>query len=234
VTQADLNYVASNLNVHYDVVDNLIDTWLQYKARVTLTNKGDRAISRGDWAIYFCSIRIIEPEHLSFNPQGYIVPEGPGIKLTHINGCLHKMEPTEEFKDLGPDSNVQVEFKVKYFAVARTDIMPNWYVAATGLEAKTINNTIGEGLGFVGDFNTEKQWKRYTGDRYHPYTPEQRYDDIEVNDLGSSPLLLIPTPLYVSGWNKTQRMTLVKTSWTMSVGIGLKNEASYLVGETTY
>ncbi|XP_031565071.1 uncharacterized protein LOC116300354 [Actinia tenebrosa] len=228
LAQTDLDYMSSFLNVRYDVIDNFIDTWLQYKARVTLSNKRTIAVTKGNWAIYFCSIRIVEPDHLPHNPQGYIVPGGPGVKLTHINGCLHKMEPTDDFEDLGPGSEVKVEFKVKYFAVARTDIMPNWYVAASGLEPRTIKNTIGEGLEFVGDFKSEKQWRRYTEDQYHPYSPEQRYDKIDIKDLGASPLLLIPTPLHVSGWNNTQRMSLVKTTWTMSVGSGLKNEATFL------
>lgn len=231
VEQTDLDDMSSNLNIHYDVIDNFIDTWLQYKARVTLSNKGSLAVTKGNWAIYFCSIRIVEPDHLPHNPHGYIVPGGPGVKLTHINGCLHKMEPTDDFKDLEPGSEVKVDFKVKYFAVARTDIMPNWYVAARGLEPRTIRNTIGERLEFVGDFKTERQWKRYTEDQYHPYSPEQRYDTIDIKDLGESPLLLIPTPLHLSGWNKTQRMTLAKTKWTMSVDNLLKNEAAFLAGK---
>lgn len=220
--QDDIDYMASNVQIRYDVVDNLIDGSLRYKARVTIQNKGDRIIPVGAWAIYFCSIRIIEPN--------YVVVKGPGVKLSHINGCLHKIEPTRDFKNLDPGSHVEVEFMVKYFAVARTDIMPNWYFAAKGLVAKTIKNTEGEALAFVGDFKTEHQWKRYTGDKYNPYSPEERFDKIDVTDLGSAPLLLVPTPLNISGWEKEKKMKVNSAQWTITADKGLEKEASYLAG----
>ncbi|KXJ23456.1 Chitobiase [Exaiptasia diaphana] len=228
LVQDDINDMASNIQVRYDVVDNLIDSWLKYKARVTLQNKGSRSLKQGPWALYFCSIRIVEPDHLPNNPHGYIIPGGPGIKLTHINGCLHKMEPTTDFKDLAPDSSVKIEFKVKYFAVAKTDIMPNWYFGAEGLVSKAVKNTQGEGLDFVGEFTTEHQWRRYTGDNYHPLSPGERFDRIEASDLGKAPLLLIPTPLKISGWEKGNRMKVSNDKWKITADKGLENEASFL------
>lgn len=222
LNQNDIDYMSSSVQIHYDVIDNLIDTSLRYKARVTIHNNGDRAIHRGAWALYFCSIRILDPKD--------VVVKEPGIKFSHINGCLHKMEPTADFKDLGPGSDVKVEFTVKYFAVARTDIMPNWYFAAEGLEPKTIQNTKGEGLWFVGGFKTEHQWKRYTGDKYHPYTPQERFDKNDISDLGTSPLLLIPTPLQVTGWDKEKKIRINSTDWKIFADSKLQNETSYLSG----
>ena len=66
--------------------------------------------------------------------------------------------------------------------MARTDGLPNWYLVGPGLEPRTLVSTAGEHLDWVGDFDTEKQWKRYDyntpeaegHDRYDPYSTAAR------------------------------------------------------------
>jgi hexosaminidase len=75
-----------------------------------------------------------------------------------------------------------VRFLSENFSVARTDVFPNWYLVAPGLEPRTVVNTAGESLDWVGDFDSENKWKRYdykiTGaeahDRYDPFSPAVR------------------------------------------------------------
>ena len=79
VTQDNINYIANNLHIRYDVIDNL-GSDSTFEAQLTLTNDGSEPISKGDWAVYFCSIRLVEPEHLKHNPKGYVIPGGRGIR----------------------------------------------------------------------------------------------------------------------------------------------------------
>jgi hypothetical protein len=92
-TQDELAYIANNLDIHYEVLDNLesADT---YRSRLTLTNRGTKEIRHGPWAIYFNFIRLIEPKHLLENPSGYIIPN-VGMKFIHITGSLFKLEPVQ-------------------------------------------------------------------------------------------------------------------------------------------
>lgn len=110
--QSTLDYIASHLNIRYDVIDNLQDSWKTYRVRMTFTNMGETAIQRGNWALYFCHIRVVESENTKHNPNGYVLPGGYGLKVFHINGCQHKFETTAEFKDLAPKVSLQVYFNL--------------------------------------------------------------------------------------------------------------------------
>ena len=59
--------------------------------------------------------------------------------------------------------------------VARTDIMPNWYVTSPdGGDIRTIKHTEGETINHVGEFDTPEKWKRMEIDTFNPPTPEER------------------------------------------------------------
>ena len=93
ITQNDLEYIAQNLKVRYDVLDNL-ENEDTFKSRIVLTNGGSKTIERGPWAIYFNSVRMIEPAHLKENPDGYVLTQF-GVTFVHITGSLFKMEPVQ-------------------------------------------------------------------------------------------------------------------------------------------
>lgn len=116
--------MVSNLKVRYDVIDNL-QTSLQdkkktYRAQITLVNEGTVDIAVGDWALYLCSIWMIEEEHTAHNPQGFVVPGGHGIKVIHINGCLFKFAPTKDFKTMKHKDSLRLVFNASFWSVAIT------------------------------------------------------------------------------------------------------------------
>ena len=83
----------------------------------------------------------------------------------------------------------------KYWQVARTDVMPNWYIAAEGMKPYVIENTEGDDLDFVRPFNRPNKWKRFPNDQFNPYSPRIRYDiNKDVVDYGRSIKPVIPTP----------------------------------------
>lgn len=228
--QGTLDYIASNLGIRYDVLDNFQDTWKSYRVRLTLTNAGSRSIPNGPWAIYLCHIRVIEPVHTKHNPTGYTIPGGHGIKVTHINGCQHKFEPIASFAGLTGFQSIVVEFDAENWNVARTDVMPNWYIAAEGLQARTITSTAGESLSFVGPYDASYKWKRITGDKYDPYTPERRFSINDISDLKKAGQLIVPTPAEIIGLDVTRKVNLKTGDWAIVASSTLKKEANFLAG----
>ncbi|XP_068705154.1 beta-hexosaminidase-like [Montipora foliosa] len=231
IDQGTLDYIASNLEIRYDVLDNFQDTWKSYRVRMTLTNAGSRLIPSGPWAIYLCHIRVIEPVHTKHYPKGYVIPGGHGIKVTHINGCQHKFEPIASFSGLTGSQSLVVEFDGENWDVARTDVMPNWYIAAEGLQARTITSTVGETLSFVGPFNAPNKWKRITGDKYNPYTPEMRFFLNDITDLKKPGQLIVPNPSEIIGLDETRKVNLGTGDWAIVSSAGLKKEANFLAGK---
>ncbi|XP_020912807.1 uncharacterized protein LOC110250538 [Exaiptasia diaphana] len=226
-SQSTLDYIAGNLGIRYDVLDNLQDTWKTYVIKLSLSNNGPQTISTGNWALFFCHIRVVEPEFTKHNPKGYVLP-GYALRVTHINGCQHKLEPTAEFKPLSPGETRAIKMKSEFWAVAKTDVMPNFYVAADGLKARTITSTSGESLDFVGDFTKPQQWKRATGDKYDPYTPQKRFSINDINDLKRPGLLVVPSPSEVSGYQAGRRVNLMTGDWSIVADKSLERERRYL------
>ena len=215
--------MANNLVIRYDVMKN---TGTDTDAKLTLTNKGSQPIAPGNWGIYCSSVRIIEPKKIY---NGGAMLGSSGLLATHVNGILYKIAPTSSFKNIAPNSALVVEFKTSDWSVSRTDLMPNWYLAAEGLQPRTIANTAGEDLDFVGAFNTAEKWKRYPADRYDPYTPAKRMELSDVKDLGAAPLHVIPQPIQITT-DEAKVLILGTGDWIIDAESGLLSEAQYLSG----
>lgn len=150
--------------------------------------------------------------------------------VTHINGYLHKLTPTQYFPNLLPDRNVEVDLSASGAIVAKTDVMPNWYVVARGLEPRILESTKGESLKFVGSFNSASKWKRSAQDMYDPFTPEKRFKINNIEDLKRPGNLIVPTPLVLKYESKSQRVDLNDGEWNIVAHRGLDTEAQYLAG----
>ena len=90
---------------------------------------------------------------------------------------------------------MEIVFHSQYFSVARTDVMPKWYIAAQGLRATNIVTTINEDLEFVGKFDTKEKWKRFKSDTYNPFTPQERLKRVTAKDKRTAGVSIIPTPV---------------------------------------
>ena len=155
---------------------------LPYEGDLILQYEGEEPQLDLDWEIYFCAIRILFPTIITEeNPDvGVVFPESSVI-VYHVNGCLHKIKPLSNFTGLWPQIPVFLPYQASDWSVARTDVMPHWYVVSPTGEAKTITSTAGESLDFVAPYNEPEKWKRIVQeDRYDPYTPEQRYKSAHI------------------------------------------------------
>ena len=69
-----------------------------------------------------------------------------------------------------------IDLVIQFWTVSKSDVMPNWYVAAEGLEPRLVKSTADGNEDFIGDFSNQNQYKRYDFDEYNPFTPKERFD----------------------------------------------------------
>lgn len=205
--QADIDNMAQNVKLYFDVLS-------PGRAQITLSNRGSHPIRNGKWAIYICLLGIIQEQQLANNPAGYVIPGGSNFKMTHLSGCLYKLEPLSNFQSIASGDIVKVQFNTTLIR-ARSNLTPNWYVASEGLEPRIIANTAGEDLSFV--FSSDKlTWDRFSAS--------------SVTHLGHAPYMVIPTPneLFFTDKTKDKKVSLENGEWRVFGEKGLENEVDFL------
>ena len=237
MTQDQLDTIANDLDLQYDVLDNTQDAWRTFRARITLTNQSAEMLANSDWTIFFSHIRMIPEQDL------------PGVKISHINGDMFKLEPTESFTPLHQGDSLDIEFDAEFWQAAKTDVMPNWYIVGVDaggneLEARLIvstSNVTTDGipvlpddeLAFVGDFNSAMQWKRYDDpeivDRYDPPTATSRYEANAIINKRDVRGEILPTP--AQAHIRTDRPVSLDDSWTIVYAPQVEQEALLLAQE---
>lgn len=235
--QKTLDEFGRTLGISYKVLDNLTDGKKTYRAQILLTNNSDLPLKYGDWAIYFCHIRMIEPGHL---PQSMTYEiHDTGMRFTHVNGCLFNLSPTKNFRKMKKGDKLKIGFKAQYFSVARSDLMPNWYLLFPKLRPVMIQSTVGEEMSFVEPFDKPDSWKRFDYelndgtsryDCYNPYSLQERFDRQQCNNVGPIETSVIPTPLKMAV-NEKNEITLSHDEWCIHAEEILNEEAKYLSGK---
>ena len=222
--QSLLDKIANSLDIKFDILSNMADGCI---IRLTFTNKGRYVIKHEKWTIYFSSLRKFNERT---NSKSTLNPNNQ-FEITHLNGYLHSMEPTRHFADLHPDKAFKFYVRAQGAIVSKTDVMPNWYVAALKLTPRVIRCTEGESLKFVGPFNTPAKWKQSPADSYDPLKPEERYNMNNIADLRRAGNLITPTPLVLNIANPLKTIKLRSRDWSIVTKGSLDNEGQYLAGE---
>ncbi|XP_053378218.1 beta-hexosaminidase-like [Mercenaria mercenaria] len=232
--QETLDEFGRCLDIRYKVLDNLTDGKKTYRAQIVLTNKSERTLKYGDWAIYFCHIRMIEPGHLPHSTTYEI--HDTGMRFTHVNGCLFKLSPTKKFQKMEKGDTLKIKFKAQYFSVARSDLMPNWYLLFPKLRPVLIQSTVGEEMSFVEPFDNPDSWKRFDYeltdgssryDHYNPYNLQERFDRQCCANVGPIKTSVIPTPVKMSV-NEEIQICLSPDEWVVCAEESLNKEAKFL------
>lgn len=209
LTQEAINNIAENMEVRFEVLEDI------RTAEVTLRNKGLSPIEGNQWSMHFCVTTGMELGHLVHRPEGYVLPSEKSIKLTHFNGCTYKLEPTRDFKAILPGNSLKFMVHIGP-TIAKSDLVPRWYVTADGLEPRTISNTADESLDFVFLSKRKKSWDRFGNN--------------DVTDLKMAPLLVVPTPLEIVGLNESVKLS-IESEWVVLGEPGLEKETSFLAGK---
>ncbi|XP_067667144.1 chitobiase-like [Haliotis asinina] len=234
--QSMLNTFADTLGIRYSVLDNLSDGRSAYRGTIHITNNSSSDLSHGKWGIYFCHLRMMEPDVLPVSDS--YVYEDVKIQVKHINGCLFMLEPVKGFATLKTGQTIEIQFKAQYYSVAKTDVFPNWYLTYEGLEPRLIKSTTGESLDFISSFDTPSKWKRFDyelsngqkrSDLYDPWSAEVRFQNNETNtgDKKADVNLIVPTP-YKIDFKSIDSVNLQEPGWAVWSHDQVRPEARHL------
>ena len=230
-----VDYMSNNLDVEYKVISNLIggddhhnsddqdnsdDRHNTYRAQLTLRNVGRVAIGEKNWALFFH-----QPTMISKNDTHLDLF---GIKWSHINGDLFRLEPTASFPGLKPGGIIALPLIAYDWFVARNDMLPNWYVTAPGARPRILKCTAGESLHFVANFNNPAKWKRGPKDKYDPFTATERFRHNFVRRQKLRPSV-VPTPVHLNVGKAT--LSVNRDSWVIAADKETMKEAKFLSGK---
>ena len=153
-TQAQLDSLAAHLRVGYRVLDNrpapaaCAPAPSCMLARITLTGSG---APPSGWSLYFSSVVPI------------LKADSDAFALSHINGDLYRLTPSADFRGFPSDQTFTIALTLEGHQLSELYPMPNYYVAAEGLAARTVASTRPavdpetglESLPFVAPFTDE-------------------------------------------------------------------------------
>lgn len=231
VNQEMIDYMSEEMNIKFEVLDNLVDDANSFLQRVIIGNNGNVDILPGDWSIFFYHIRAI-------NKLKSLPLPDCGMVIDHVAGSLYKLSPSKaSFKTLKASEKIHCDFHAKYWSVAVTDNMPNWYVWSEGTDPKILRSTEGEQLNFVGQYDTANKWKRYQADTYDPFLPRTRYVlNGNVKDLGignkvvKEGTYIIPTPVDIEVDTDEFLHVKAEDGWVMEENTRFSNEVKMIAG----
>ncbi|HWO13661.1 MAG TPA: family 20 glycosylhydrolase [Polyangiaceae bacterium] len=135
LTQASLDALAAALELRLTILENVPDDCVEearlgycHDARLTLVNRGAASDVRG-WSLYWTN-------------QHPVLRVEPGeLRLSHINGSLHAIEPARTFAGFAASESKELTFQADGCWLAESDGMPRAYLAAPGLTPAPIVNT---------------------------------------------------------------------------------------------
>lgn len=220
LTQAQLQQLGDSLVVTYRVVTNVPDDKCLkdkadgrcFVAQIDFVPGMDLASQ--DWEIYFSQMRPVQSV------------ESGELTITHVKGDLHRIMPTAAFKGFVKGETKQLTFRGEPWQLAETDAMPNYYLAAKGLEPVIIASTqVGkdaetglETRPYVEGFtNVKTQYQRTETDKLAPADAAQLFkanQSVSV-DAALAVDTIIPTP---------QKVQVHSTDTPVSLAGGIKLE----------
>lgn len=222
--QTELQTFASNARFEMAVLSNFSDKVGTFSGQLRLNNLSGQALTAGtgNWQIYFHSIRKLQ----------LTAPDG--MSLEHVQGDLHRLQPTKTFKGLPAGAALTIDVSGAPFLVAYSDFMPRAFIVAGQLKPEVFRNTDTEDFAqFVAPIVRPEQLYRYQQpepDLYKVATAQSRFEDnLAVNRLQKADLSvqnsIIPTPQQQK--LKSGRV-LLDQQWQIHFQGRLKTEAAYL------
>ncbi|SNY57185.1 hexosaminidase [Arsukibacterium tuosuense] len=222
-SQSELANFANGAELWFAVESNLLAEPGTFKGSISLINKSAHPLPGGsaDWSIYLHMVRRLNST------------EQAGLTLQHIQGDLHRISPTEDFKGLAVGAQSQLHFHSAPWIISYSDFMPRAFIVAHGLTPEIFANTDSEDFSrFVRPLTKPQQLLRNIGDgdKFATMTNQQRYKQQLPTD---EPLLtdtqlqqrIIPTPQQ----SQTQPgSTTISSQWQVNVSAALEQEGQYL------
>lgn len=183
LNQTQLDNLAENMAIRVKVLDNTRHDLTYHIVRTTLINNGNSPIPSSGWTLYFHSMLLVYPGVFPTNKTTEMSIEK--VEVGMVQGDLYFMRPIDGFVEIDPGKERDYDIPVQYWAVQKTDFMPNWYVVSDD-ESVTprICRSTASTLDYVEAFTDVRQWKRGTIDRFNPYTAQERMENLGFEDTG--------------------------------------------------
>ena len=223
LTQAEINMLANNLVVRYEIINNLSDDEcypeyndrLCFRAELSLTL--NQSFKNRDWEIYFSEVRAIKKD------------SSDEFDIQHINGDLHRIKPTEYFNGFEANETKVIPFRGGAKHLAESDLMPNYYLVAEGYEPVIIKGTQAvtdpetglEQYPHIVEFtDLKRHFMRSPVDNTQWATAEYIFNKNQdvINDPSAVQGVIIPTPKKVVLDKQNSQLDL-----TVGVNFRLKN-----------
>ncbi len=221
--QAELDNFGQHARFEMAVISNFQPKAGTFAAQLKLSNQSSTALAAGsgNWQIYLHSIRKLPTQ------------TAEGLRLEHVQGDLHRLSPTKDFKGLATGASLIFPFSGGATLVSYSDFMPRAFIVADKLTPVLFANTDTEDLQqFVAPFSKPEQLYRHQQpkDLYPVATAQSRYaDNQSVNQPTPASFAagdqIIPTPKQRK--DSGGRVTL-NSEWQIVYQGRLKTEAAYL------
>ncbi|MFN3405025.1 MAG: family 20 glycosylhydrolase [Cytophagaceae bacterium] len=207
-----------DLAITFDLLANNYTDQGLHKVQLTLENKSTRELSNKDWEIFFSYAMC----------RNIITDSLPGIiKLTHINGDFHKIEPTEKFPILKTGEKVTITILGGAPVIKYSDAPNGFYVV---FKDKTGKAGAPQLVSYnISEFNREVL-RRSNSDNVIIPTAETNYQENLLLSLISESEIpqIIPTPLKAT-YGKDN--VVINASTTIKYNPEFKEQAEFLAGE---
>ena len=184
--QAALNALGEHLEVSYNVLSNLDDTFCKsyiqkgdcFSSRIQLRAKAQTIAATT--SLYFSHIAPI---------RGF--SSTSDIAIEHLNGDLHRLTFN---KAVPPNTPISIDVAAPFWHASRSDAMANYYLTLGELSPVVVAATTrveepGSGLlinQHTGDWLNEEQYKRATIDNMPLMDSEYAYEKLQSEALSAS------------------------------------------------
>lgn len=206
---------AADISVSWEVVENVFQSLNAFKSQFTFTNNSNVPLGSSDWAFYYNTNRMIEPDS---------VPDT--VQITHINGDFFKLIPTSKFPILTKGKSVTIAYVSAAWAINYTDAPAGGYFVFTGAEGKPLPPDPVREIK-VKPFTHERQTRRRADDNVPVSTPQLRYEEnlrLKARDK-TAVQKIIPTPRCIE--NK-KGVLVMNRQFEIHYASGLESEAAFL------
>lgn len=222
-SQQQLDNFAHDAKFELAVISNFQSEASRFAGQIRLSVPKGQALTagKGNWQIYFHSVRKIEPL------------QQQGLQLEHVQGDLHKITPTTAFAGLAGGAALTLTFQSAPWIVSYSDFMPRAFLVAGELTPAVFRNTDTEQLSdFVAPLTKPEQQLRHVGpeqDLFPIATSASRYQDNLPVNQHVGPLnvadQILPTPKQLQ---RARGRTELNNQWQIHFQGALKTEAGYL------
>jgi hexosaminidase len=214
--QKQTNPVLSNLHIKWEVIENSYNNKPQCLTTLTFSTYQQFALPAKGWKIYF---NFMEPVLQTINTD---------VSITHINGDLFCLSPTNSFKGIGKNDSLKVEFIAANWLINSTDAPQGFYLVWDKAPAQgyAINNI------FLKPSTEAKQFLRTPQDKIEAATAQSIYEqNKDIRDIPADSLIKIfPTP---ENYRQTTARFILNGGVNIVADAAFNRESIYLKKELT-